>query len=90
MSNRLPDGHVWKRRELDFDGKAYLHHHCENCGRDFVKPKDVERWSAVYVGVFEFAPLEDGLNLRWLSEACPGRRLPEDRNEVRCRRPASP
>lgn len=44
------------------------------------------KWTAVYVGVFEFATLDEGINLRWRSEMCPGRRLPEERNESRVRK----
>ena len=87
MSNRLPDGHVWRRRELDIDGEEYSQRHCQNCGRDFVTKTRLEQWHAVYVGVFEFIPLEQDMNSRWLNEPCPGRRLPEEYNELRSRKP---
>jgi hypothetical protein len=86
MSNRLPDGHQWSQRDLDSDGKAYSHRHCQNCGRDFASEKGSERWTAVYVGAFAFSPLEEDVNLRWLAEPCPGYRIPEDSNENRSRK----
>ena len=86
MSNRLPDGHTWSHREVHFKGRTYCHRHCQNCGRDFAMQKGAEEWTAVYVGIFDFAPLEQDVNFRWLSEPCPGHRMPEDRNENRCRR----
>jgi hypothetical protein len=48
--------------------------------------KGAEEWTAVYVGIFDFSPLEQDVNFRWLSEPCPGHRMPEDRNENRRRR----
>ena len=89
MSNRLSDGHAWSHRELDFQGRAYSHRHCQSCGRDFATEKGMEHWTAVYVGTFDFTPLDEEVNLRWLSEPCPGHRMTEDRNENRCRKPDS-
>ena len=89
-SNRLPDGHVWSQRDVDFHGRAYSHRHCQTCGRDFASQKGTDDWNAVYVGTFDFTPLEEDVNLRWLAEPCPERRMPEDQNENRCRKSAVP
>ena len=78
----LPDGHTWHDREIKLDGKVTHLRHCNRCERDFARTADGP-WTAVYVGIFELAPLTDEVNLRWLTERCPGRPLPEDRNEVR-------
>jgi hypothetical protein len=80
MSNLLPVGHVWSYREVQIKGKAYAHRQCRKCGRDFVMLPGSARWTAVHVGVFEFVPLEDDTNSRWMSQLCPGRPLPGERN----------
>jgi hypothetical protein len=82
-NDRLPEGHDWSHREVRIEGKIFSHRHCKNCGRDFVMQPLVAQWSAVRVSLFGFATLDDGINLRWLSQVCPGHRLPEDRNEIR-------
>lgn len=79
--------HTWKEREIEVDGVVYLHRQCQNCGRDFAMKKGRdEQWNAVHVGSFQFDPLEDAVNSRWLAEPCPRRRLPEDRNENRIKK----
>ena len=80
----LLDGHDWSYRRVRLDGRETHHRHCKKCGRDFTS-SDSKNWVAVYVGIFEFIPLEDGVNFRWLTEPCPKNRLAEDRNEVRRR-----
>lgn len=86
MSNLLPVGHVWRYREVRIKGKAYAHRQCGKCGRDFVKLPGSERWTAVYVGLLEFVPLEDETNSRWMAEVCPGRPLPGERNAAGSKR----
>jgi hypothetical protein len=86
MSNRMPDGHQWSERKFEHNGKSYSHRQCKNCRRDFVIGGVFIRWTAVYVGVFEFAPLEDEVSFRWLAEPCPRRPLPHERNELRVRK----
>ena len=86
MSNLLPVGHVWRYREVRIKGKAYAHRQCGKCGRDFVKLPGSKRWTAVYVGLLEFVPLEDATNSRWMAEVCPGRPLPGERYAARSKR----
>lgn len=82
-NDRLPDGHDWSHREVRIEGKLFSHRHCKDCGRDFVMQSSLGQWTAVHVSIFGFATLADSINMRWLSQICPGHRLPEDRNEFR-------
>jgi hypothetical protein len=85
-NNGLPDGHTWHDREIKLKGKTVHHRHCNRCERDFATLAGEEQWTAVYVGIFELAPLTDEVNSRWLTEHCPGSLLPGDRNELRIRK----
>jgi hypothetical protein len=82
-TNLSPDGHRWGERELKLQGNSFVHRHCLWCSRDFVMRRGSAQWDAVHVGIFAFSRLEDDVNHRWLSEPCPRRELPEDRNELR-------
>jgi hypothetical protein len=59
-------------------GEAVLHNHCVQCGRDIVTVLSSGSLHAVYVSVFCFYRLDDGVTERWLSEQCPGQRLASD------------
>jgi len=83
MPDLQANGHEWTRQEVDLDGEVVFHRQCQNCSRDFVRRKGSDQWISVYVGIFDFKALEDHINLRWLAEPCPGKRLPEERNEAR-------
>jgi ribosomal protein S27AE len=82
-TNSLPVGHKWITHAIEIDQCIYAHRQCVRCGRDFVMPAHVGKWTAVHVGIFNFSPLDQATNQRWLAEECPGRWLPEDANELR-------
>ena len=69
------DGGVSRFRQ---DGRTLTLRHCVRCGRDFATELDGEHWQAVHIGVFRIEPLHENVSDRWLREACPMRRIPED------------
>jgi hypothetical protein len=83
VNDDFPVGHEWHQEQIEIHGEAWSHLRCYNCGRDFAKGPGIRQWTAVHVGVFGFDPLEDEVNSRWLTELCPGGRLPEDANALR-------
>jgi hypothetical protein len=48
------------------------------CGRDIVTVLSSGSRHAVHVSMFCFYPLDDEVTERWLTEPCPGKRLPRD------------
>jgi hypothetical protein len=70
--------HDWELRNLRLDEVLYSHRYCRRCGRSFVKTAADTRWRAVHVGIFQFLPLEDEINDRWVNEKCPGTRMLQD------------
>ena len=50
---------------------------CTRCGRDFVIEVSSGDRSAVVVSILSFQRLDE-ITRRWLSESCPGKRLPGD------------
>jgi hypothetical protein len=73
--------HRWRNRSgrqvRREPGKPLLHRVCVACGRDFVDDlSSTERFAVV--SLFQFDRLADETTERWLSERCPGRRLPGD------------
>src|SRR5438270_3102056 len=83
---QISDSHDWARREVEVGTRRFFHRQCRKCGRDFVmSADDGEDWRAVHVQLTSFVDLDDATNARWLSEECPGHRLPEDNNDRRTR-----
>jgi hypothetical protein len=86
MANDTLDGtsgkHQWlERREPHFKnelGEAVIQHQCERCGRDIVTVLSSGSRHAVHVSIFCFYTLDDEVTARWLTEPCPGKRLPRD------------
>lgn len=74
--------HRWfqdKPRRLELEsGETVLQRRCIICGRDFlIYQSSGDPW-AVYVSAFSFHRLSEQVEQRWLSEPCPGKRLPSD------------
>jgi hypothetical protein len=59
------------------------------CGRDIVTVLSSGSRHAVHVSMFCFYPLDDEVTERWLTEPCPGKRLPRD-DDDRQRQVAKP
>jgi len=78
--------HDWIEREVTLDDGDYVHRVCQHCGRDFAMKKGADEWIAVHLTAFQFQPLQDSVNHRWLSEPCPGRQLLEDGNDHRVKK----
>lgn len=78
--------HSWVRRPIQIDGRSFFHRQCLVCGRDFARPVDHPEWRAVQVCVLGLDFLDDETTQRWVSELCPGRRLPADENSERIQR----
>jgi len=77
--------HSWFRRQVQIDGRSFFHQQCPVCGRDFARPTDDPEWRAVQVGILSFDFLDDETTQRWVSEDCPGHRLPADEDSERIR-----
>jgi hypothetical protein len=96
MATRTLDGtsgdHQWhERREPHLkleSGAAVVHHHCGRCGRDIVTVLESGALYAVYASTFCFQRLDDEVTQRWMSEPCPGKRLPIDDEDRK--RPLNP
>ena len=86
MANHTLDGtsgkHQWlERREPHLkieSGEAVIQHQCVRCGRDIVTVLSSGSRHAVHVSISCFYPLDDEVTERWLTEPCPGKRLPRD------------
>jgi hypothetical protein len=72
--------HSWLRRQVQIDGRTFIHRRCLVCRRDFARPSDEGGWRAVHVGVLSFDFLDDEITQRWVSEICPGRPLPGEQD----------
>jgi hypothetical protein len=79
--------HRWhERREPYFkieSGESVIQNHCGRCGRDIVTVLSSGARHAAYASAFCFYRLAREVTQRWLTEPCPGERLPtdnEDRN----------
>jgi hypothetical protein len=74
--------HRWlQRRPRRFElksGESVFQRRCTQCGRDFVIEVSSGDRSAVGVSILSFQRLDDEVTRRWLSEPCPGKRLPGD------------
>ena len=88
MSRQMPeqilDEHEWlerKGRQVEIESGQALQFHCVRCGRDFIKVLPSGSHYAVYVSIVSFFRLDDKVTARWLSEACPGKHLPDDNND---------
>jgi hypothetical protein len=80
--------HLWlvKPRPIIIEsGQIVIQHHCSRCGRDFVTNTSSDSGSAVFVSAISFHQLSDAVTTRWLSDACPGRRLSSDEEDRRRR-----
>jgi hypothetical protein len=51
--------------------------------RDFARLLNEGEWRAVHLGVLKFNLLNEETNRRWVSEDCPGKRLPGEGNDER-------
>jgi hypothetical protein len=75
-------GHQWlqrRPRHLELEsGQSVFQRRCTRCGRDFVIEVSSGDRSAVVVSILSFQRLDDEVTRRWLSEPCPGKRLPSD------------
>ena len=76
------DDHRWfqpspRRLELE-RGDSVFQRRCTRCARDFLVDRSSGLRYAVYIAAFSFHQLEDEVTQRWLSERCPGKRLPSD------------
>jgi hypothetical protein len=97
MANHTLDGtsgkHQWlERREPHLkieSGEAVIQHQCVRCGRDIVTVLSSGSRHAVHVSMSCFYPLDDEVTERWLTEPCPGKRLPRD-DDDRQRKVAKP
>jgi hypothetical protein len=72
----LSTAHLWAEQQITIAECTFFHRQCRLCGRDFVKSLDDGEWRAVHVGVLKFDFLDEETTRRWVSEECPGRRLP--------------
>jgi hypothetical protein len=98
MANDTLDGtsgkHQWlERREPHFKtelGEAVIQHQCVRCGRDIVTVLSSGSRHAVHVSIFCFYPLDDEVTERWLTEPCPGKRLPRDDDDRQVAKSSSP
>jgi hypothetical protein len=79
----LSTTHLWYEQQVTLDGRTFFHRQCKICGRDFVRSLDEEEWRAVHVGIVKFDFLDEETTRRWVSEDCPGRRLPGEQNSKR-------
>lgn len=74
--------HCWlERRPRRFElesGESVFQRRCARCARDFVVRALSGSRCAVAVSILSFHRLEDEVTQRWLSEACPAKRLPSD------------
>jgi hypothetical protein len=80
--------HLWlaKPRPIAIESDLIvIQHHCARCGRDFVTNTSWDSGSAVFVSAISFYQLSDAVTMRWLSDACPGRRLSSDEEDRRRR-----
>jgi hypothetical protein len=86
MPNHTLDGtsgkHQWlERREPHLkieSGEAVIQHQFVRCGRDIVTVLSSGSRHAVHVSISCFYRLDDEVTERWLTEPCPGKRLPRD------------
>src|SRR5579862_3078870 len=80
--NATSGEHRWhERREPHFkieSGEAVIQNHCGRCGRDIVTVLSSGARHAVYASAFCFYRLAREVTQRWLTEPCPGERLPTD------------
>jgi hypothetical protein len=74
----LSTTHEWSEQQVSIFGRTFFHRQCQICGRDFARSLNEGEWRAVHVGVIEFHLLDKETTRRWVSEDCPGRRLPDD------------
>ena len=76
--DHLSTTHEWSEQQVSIFGRTFFHRQCQICGRDFARSLNEGEWRAVHVGVLEFHLLDKETTRRWVSEDCPGRRLPDD------------
>lgn len=74
--------HRWLQRRprcFEFEsGESVFQRRCTRCGRDFIVEHPSGTRYAVFVSIMSFQRLDDEVTRRWLSEPCPGKRLPSD------------
>jgi len=76
--------HLWlaaPRSIVIESDQTVIQHHCARCGRDFVTNTSSDSRIAVFVSAISFHQLSDAVTTRWLSDACPGRRLSSDEED---------
>ena len=83
--NHLSTTHLWSEQRVSIKGRPFLHRRCQICERDFARALVEEEWQAVHVGVLSLDFLDDEATQRWVSEDCPGHRLPADEDSERIR-----
>jgi uncharacterized cysteine cluster protein YcgN (CxxCxxCC family) len=76
----LSTTHLWSEEQVTIDRRTFFHRQCQVCGRDFARSLDDGEWRAVYVGGLRCDFLNDETTRRWVSEDCPGKRLPGEGN----------
>lgn len=85
--NATSGEHRWhERREPHFkieSGESVIQNHCGRCGRDIVTVLSSDARHAVYASAFCFYRLSREVTQRWLTEPCPGERLPTDNEDRR-------
>jgi hypothetical protein len=75
------NGHQWQtepRQHQIGAGTLVLHHHCVQCGRDFLTDVTSRQSRAALVGATSFYQLDDIVTERWLRESCPKTHLLDD------------
>ncbi len=81
-SNRISGEHQWLERKEPHlkleSGEGVVHYQCGSCDRDIVTVLSSGAVYAVYTSAVYFCRLDDEVTARWLSERCPGKRLPSD------------
>ena len=79
----LSTTHLWSEQQVTIDHRTFFHRQCQICGRDFVRSLNEGEWRAVHVGVLKFDFLNEETTRCWVSDDCPGRRLPGEGNDER-------
>jgi hypothetical protein len=77
------ESHEFVSREVNLEGRLFVHRNCRICGRDFVKQSGGPDWRATHLGMFRFNLLDELTNRRWLFDECPGKQLKAEENDVR-------
>ena len=75
--------HLWSEQEVRIEWVTCFRRRCQLCERDFVRSLENGEWRAVHVGIIKFDFLEEPTTHRWVSQDCPGQKLPGEGNEER-------